>query len=369
MFINENFLNLKESYLFSTIGKKVQDFQKKNPNKRIIKMGIGDVTRPIFKEAINTMHNAVDEMGKIQTFKGYPPECGYEFLINKIIENDYKNRGIQIKNTEVFISDGAKSDCGNIVDIFGKNNIIGITNPVYPVYLDSNIIAGNSVKYIPLNSTNNFIPEIPKEKIDIIYLCFPNNPTGTVLNKTELKKWVDYAIENNALIIYDSAYEAFITEDNISHSIYEIENAKKVAIEIKSFSKTAGFTGIRCSYTIVPEELIGYTINGKEMSINKIWKRRQGTKFNGVSYIIQKAAEAVYSENGIKQIKENIDYYMKNAKIIKNGFSRAGYKTYGGVNAPYVWIKTPNYLGSWDFFDYLLNEKQIVVTPRKWLWK
>lgn len=360
--INENFLKLKDNYLFSTIGKKVKEFQEKNKTKKIIKMGIGDVALPLPRKVIESLHMAVQEMGDISTFKGYPPEYGYDFLKEKIIENDYKSRGVPVDETEIFISDGAKSDTGNILDIF-KNNTVAITNPVYPVYMDTNIIAGNKIVYIPMNEKNNFIPSLPKEKVDIIYLCFPNNPTGTTIKKDELKKWVDYAICNEAIILYDAAYEAFITEENIAHTIYEIEGAKKVAIEFKSFSKTAGFTGLRCGYTVVPKELVSYTKNNEQVSLNQLWARRQSTKFNGVSYIIQKAAEAIYSEEGKKQIKENIRFYMNNAKIIRNTLIDFGYQVYGGVNAPYIWVKTPDNLNSWDFFDCLLKEKYIVGTP------
>ena len=360
--INENFLKLKDNYLFSTIGKKVKEFQEKNKTKKIIKMGIGDVALPLPQKVIESLHMAVQEMGDISTFKGYPPEYGYDFLKEKIIENDYKSRGVLLDETEIFISDGAKSDTGNILDIF-KNNTVAITNPVYPVYMDTNIIAGNKIVYIPMNEKNNFIPSLPKEKVDIIYLCFPNNPTGTSITKDELKKWVDYAICNETIILYDAAYEAFITEENIAHSIYEIEGAKKVAIEFKSFSKTAGFTGLRCGYTVIPKELVCNTKNNEQVSLNKLWRRRQSTKFNGVSYIIQKAAEAIYSEEGKKQIKENIVFYMNNAKIIKNTLINLGYEVYGGVNAPYIWVKTPDNLNSWGFFDYLLKEKNIVGTP------
>ena len=326
-------------------------------------MGIGDVTLPIPRNIIEAMHKAVDEMGDINTFKGYPPEYGYRFLKEKIIENDYKSKGIILDDTEIFISDGAKSDTGNILDIFKSNSTVGITNPVYPVYADTNTIMGNKIVYIPMNKENNFIPELPKEKIDIIYLCFPNNPTGTAITKDELQKWVNYAVENKSIIIYDGAYEAYITQENIAHTIYEIEGAKKVAIEFRSFSKTAGFTGLRCGYTVIPKELIVHTKNNEKINLNKLWARRQSTKFNGVSYITQKAAEAVYTNEGKKQVKENIKFYMENAKIIKEGLTNAGYEVYGGINAPYVWIKTPNKMSSWEFFDYLLNEKGIVGTP------
>lgn len=361
--INENFLKLQDNYLFLSIAKKVNVFQKDNPKKKIIRMGIGDVTLPLPKKVIENLHRAVEEMGDISTFKGYPPEYGYDFLKEKIIENEYKKRNINLDKSEIFISDGAKSDTGNILDIFKKGITVAITNPVYPVYMDTNIIVGNKIIYLPMNKENKFIPELPKEKVDIIYLCFPNNPTGATLEKQELKKWVDYAIQNKSIILYDSAYSAFITENNVPHSIYEIEGAKNVAIEFKSFSKTAGFTGLRCSYTIVPKEVKAYTSKEKEIELNALWGRRQSTKFNGVSYIIQKAAEAIYSEEGEKQVKENIEFYMENAKIIRDELIKLGYVVYGGVNAPYIWCKTQKELNSWEFFDYLLNEKAIVATP------
>ena len=373
--INENFLNLQDSYLFSTIAKKVAEFQKNNPDKRIIKLGIGDVTRPIAPKIIEAMHKAVDEMGKQETFRGYGPEQGYEFLREKISENDYKKRGVNIDIDEIFVSDGAKCDCGNIGDIFGIDNVVAITDPVYPVYLDTNVMAGRSgeynektgmyenIIYIPATAENNFVPEFPKKVPDMIYLCFPNNPTGTTLNKKDLKKWVDYAKQNKSIILFDSAYEAFISEEDVPHTIYEIEGAKDVAIEFRSFSKTAGFTGIRCAYTVVPKNLKGYTKDGKEIELNALWNRRHGTKFNGVSYPIQRAAEAVYSEEGQKQIKENIEYYMNNAKIIKEGLQEAGYTVYGGINAPYIWLKVPEGLTSWEFFDKLLNKANVVGTP------
>ena len=368
--VNENYLNLQDSYLFSTIAKKVAEFQEKNPDKKIIKLGIGDVTLPIAPKVIEAIHKAADEMAVKESFRGYGPEQGYDFLREKIVEFDYKKRGIDIEKDEIFVSDGAKCDTANIQELFDKDNVIAITDPVYPVYLDTNVMAGRSGKfneetgkfekvvYMPVKAENNFIPEFPKEKVDMIYLCLPNNPTGTVLNKEELKKWVDYTIENEAIILFDSAYEAFISEENVPHSIYEIEGAKKVAIEFRSFSKTAGFTGVRCAYTVVPKELkIG------DISLNKLWNRRQCTKFNGVPYITQRAAEAVYTEEGQKQIKENIAYYMNNAKIIREGLKEAGYTVYGGINAPYIWLKVPNGMTSWEFFDKLLEEKNIVGTP------
>lgn len=368
--INKNYLKLQDSYLFSTIAKKVADFQEKHPDKKVIKLGIGDVTLPIIPAVIKAMHQAVEEMGEKESFKGYGPEQGYDFLREKIVEWDYKKRGISIQKEEIFVSDGAKCDTGNFQELFDINNTIAITDPVYPVYLDSNVMAGRTgnfneetqkfdkVVYMPVTKENNFIPELPKEKVDLIYLCLPNNPTGTVLSKEELKKWVDYAKENKALILFDAAYEAFIVEENVPHSIYEIEGAKEVAIEFKSFSKTAGFTGIRCAYTVVPKEI---QIEG--VSLNNLWNRRQCTKFNGVPYITQRGAEAVYTEEGQKQIKENIEYYRENARIIREGLERAGYTVYGGINAPYIWLKVPDGVTSWEFFDKLLEEKNIVGTP------
>ena len=371
--INEDFLNLQESYLFSTIAKKVAEYTKNNPDKKVIKLGIGDVTKPIVSECIEAMHKAVDEIGTVESFKGYGPEQGYEFLRKAIVENDYKKMGIDID--EIFVSDGAKCDCGNIVDIFAKDNKVAITDPVYPVYLDTNVMSGRSGKYneekgiyenivyLPVTAENDFKPELPKEKVDMIYLCFPNNPTGTVLEKEDLKIWIDYAKENKSIILYDAAYEAFITEDKIPHSIYEIEGAKDVAIEFKSFSKTAGFTGVRCAYVVIPKTVKGYTKSGQEIDLNKLWNRRTCTKFNGVSYIVQKAAEATYTDKGKKEIKENIDYYMNNAKIIKEGLKEAGFTVYGGVNSPYIWLKVPEGITSWEFFDKLLEEVNVVGTP------
>lgn len=362
-FINENFLKLQDSYLFSTIAKKVAKYMEENPDKKIIKLGIGDVTKPIVPACLEAMHKAVEEIGTKEGFKGYGPEQGYPFLRKAIVENDYKARGTQIQEDEIFVSDGAKCDCGNIVDIFATNNKVAITDPVYPVYLDTNIMAGREVIYLPVTAENDFKPELPKEKVDMIYLCFPNNPTGTVLKKEDLKKWVDYAKENKAIILYDAAYEAFITEGNVPHSIYEIEGAKEVAIEFKSYSKTAGFTGVRCAYVVVPKALKGYTKTGEEVLLNSLWNRRTCTKFNGVSYIVQRAAEATYSAEGKRQIGENIKYYLENAKIIKEGLEEAGYAVYGGVDSPYVWLKVPKNMTSWEFFDKLLEEVNIVGTP------
>ncbi len=373
--INENFLELQESYLFATIAQKVAKYSKENPDKKIIKLGIGDVTRPIPQVVLQAIHKATDEQASSETFRGYGPEQGYEFLREKIKEYDYKSRNVDIDIDEIFVSDGAKCDCGNIVDILAQDNKVAITDPVYPVYLDTNVMSGRSGKYdketgkyenivyIPATSKNNFVPELPKEKVDIIYLCYPNNPTGTTLTKEQLATWVKYAKENKALILFDAAYEAFITDENVPHSIYEIDGAKEVAIEFRSYSKTAGFTGMRCAFIVVPKELKGYTKSGEEVSINKLWNRRHCTKFNGVSYIVQRAAEAVYTEEGRKQIKENIDYYKENAKIIKQGLEEAGYTVYGGVNSPYVWLKLPDGMKSWDFFDKLLTEANVVGTP------
>lgn len=373
--INENFLDLQDSYLFSTIAKKVSKFQEENPDKKIIKLGIGDVTLPIAPACIEAMKRAAEDCAKKETFKGYGPEQGYEFLRAKIAEKEYRSRGIEIDKDEIFISDGAKCDTGNIVDIFSSNNKVAITDPVYPVYLDTNVMSGRAGKYdestgkydniiyMPCTAENNFEPSFPQEVPDIIYLCFPNNPTGTVLKKSQLEKWVRYAKENKSLILFDAAYESFITEDDVPHSIYEISGAREVAIEFKSYSKIAGFTGIRGGYTVIPKELKGYSEDGKEISLHKLWNRRQCTKFNGASYITQRGAEAIYSEEGNEQIRANIEYYKENARIIKSGLEEAGYQVFGGINAPYIWLKLPENVKSWDFFDKLLNEVQVVGTP------
>ncbi len=374
--VNENYLKLPGSYLFAEIARRRDAFIKENPKAEIIRLGIGDVTRPLPGEVIKGLHKAVDEMGDEKTFKGYGPDgYGYGFLIEKIVKTDYLPRGVVLDEDEVFVSDGAKSDTANIQEIFGTGNIIALTDPVYPVYLDSNVMAGRAgnydsaagrfdrVVYMPCTSENSFAPELPKSRVDMIYLCFPNNPTGMTISKAELKKWVDYARANRAVILYDSAYEAYISEKDVPHSIYEIEGAKEVAIEFRSFSKTAGFTGTRCAYTVVPKALMAYTADGSEVSLNKLWYRRQTTKFNGVAYIIQKAAAAVYSEEGQKQIRAIVEYYMTNARIIREGLISIGIQAFGGVNAPYIWLKTPNGMDSWDFFDKLLNEANIVGTP------
>ncbi|MBD8389957.1 LL-diaminopimelate aminotransferase [Dysgonomonas sp. BGC7] len=371
--INENYPKLPGSYLFSDIAKKVNEFKIAHPDANVIRLGIGDVTRPLPPAVVQALHSAVDEMADSASFRGYGPEQGYDFLVNTIVENDYKARGLDIAADEIFVSDGSKSDTGNIGDILGLDNIVAITDPVYPVYVDTNVMAGRAgefvdgrwskLVYLPCTIENDFVPSLPKSKVDIIYLCYPNNPTGTTLTREQLKIWVDYALENKALILFDGAYEAFITEDDVPHSIYEIEGAKEVAIEFRSFSKTAGFTGTRCAYTVVPKAVMGYTKSGEAVSLNKLWNRRHTTKFNGVPYVIQRAAEACYSEEGKKQVKATIDYYLNNAGIIRAGLAEQGLKVYGGVNSPYIWVKTPDKVSSWGFFDYLLNDLHIVGTP------
>lgn len=371
--INEHFLKLQNSYLFSDIAKKVNAFKVTHPQKQVISLGIGDVTQPLAPAVRKAMHKAVDDLGNKETFHGYGPEQGYPFLIDAIIKNDYTSRGITIEPGEVFVSDGAKSDTGNIGDILRHDNSIGVTDPVYPVYIDSNVMAGRTgildggkwsdVVYIPCTEENNFIPDLPSRRVDILYLCYPNNPTGTTLSKEELKKWVNYALANDVIIMYDAAYEAYIQHPDIPHSIYEIKGAKKVAIEFRSFSKTAGFTGVRCGYTIVPKELNGFTLNGRRVALNQLWNRRQTTKFNGTSYITQRGAEAVYSPEGKEQIRASIDYYMTNARIMREGLLECGLKVYGGEDAPYIWLKTPNGINSWKFFEKLLYETYIVGTP------
>lgn len=368
--INENYLKLPGSYLFSTIGKKVNAFTASNPEKKIIRLGIGDVTLPLAPAVINRLHSAVDEMAVKETFKGYAPDLGYAFLREAIAKNDFADRGVTIDIDEIFISDGAKSDSGNIGDIFAVDNRIAVCDPVYPVYVDTNVMAGrageyhadlekwSNVIYMPCLEENNFAPKLPKETPDIIYLCFPNNPTGSAIYKTELQKWVDYALKVGAVIIYDAAYEAYISEEGVPHSIYECSGAKACAIELRSFSKNAGFTGTRLGFTVIPKEL-----KSGDTSLNSLWARRHGTKFNGAPYIIQAAGAEIYTEEGKKQTKEMIAYYMKNAKIIREGLADAGYSVSGGVNAPYIWLKTPDNMTSWEFFDYLLNKANVVGTP------
>ena len=354
MNINENYLNLEQSYLFSTVAKKVNDFAKNNPGKKVIRLGIGDVTLPLCKAVIEAMHKAVDEMGVQETFRGYGPEQGYDFL-RDAVKGYYKTHNVEPEEDEIFISDGAKSDVGNILDLFSKDNTVLVPDPVYPVYVDTNIMAGRKVIFADANAENGFLP-MPDEKIkaDIIYICSPNNPTGAVYNKEQLKKWVDYALKMNAIILFDAAYECFISDETLPKSIYEIENAKKCAIEFCSLSKTAGFTGTRCGYTIVPKELD---------KLNKFWLRRQTTKFNGVPYIVQRGAEAVFSKQGQKEIRENINYYKENAKLISQTLKECGIWHVGGEHSPYIWLKCPNNMTSWEFFDYLLENIQVVGTP------
>ncbi len=368
--INDNYLKLPGSYLFSTIGKKVREFSESNPDKKIIRLGIGDVTLPLSSTVVHALHRAVDEMGVAETFKGYAPDLGYEFLRQAIVDNDYRARGAEIALDEIFISDGAKSDSGNIGDIFSVDNKIAVCDPVYPVYVDTNAMAGRTgdyieatgkwseVIYMPCTEETNFAPQLPEKTPDIIYLCFPNNPTGSTITKSELQTWVDYALRVGAVIIYDAAYEAYITQEDVPHTIYECEGAKACAIELRSFSKNAGFTGTRLGFTVIPKELKS---NG--VTLNSLWARRHGTKFNGAPYIIQRAGEAIYTEEGKIETKEMIAYYMNNAKVIREGLAHAGYSVSGGINAPYIWMKTPKNMSSWEFFDYLLNEANVVGTP------
>lgn len=371
--VNEHFLKLPNNYLFSDIAKKVNAFKVSHPKTDLIRLGIGDVTCPLPQASIEAMHKAVDELANKETFHGYGPEQGYDFLIDAVIRNDYTPRGVYLEPDEVFISDGAKSDTGNIGDILRHDNSIGVTDPIYPVYIDSNVMCGragiledgrwSNVVYLPCLSENNFVPEIPDRRIDILYLCYPNNPTGTVISKAELKKWVNYALENDTLILYDAAYEAYIQDPDIPHSIYEIKGAKKVAIEFRSFSKTAGFTGVRCGYTVVPKELTAATLEGERIPLNRMWNRRQCTKFNGTSYITQRGAEAIYTPEGKKQVKAIIQYYMANARIMKEALESTGLKVFGGENAPYLWVKTPGEVNSWKFFEQMLYEANVVGTP------
>ncbi|HIJ71721.1 MAG TPA: LL-diaminopimelate aminotransferase [Planctomycetes bacterium] len=373
--INENFLKLQAGYLFPEIGRRVSAFAKANPDADIIKLGIGDVTEPLAPAVIEAMHDAVDEMSRIETFHGYDDSGrGYDFLIDAIIKNDYAPRGVKIEPSEVFISDGSKCDTGNFQEIFGIDNVVGVADPVYPVYVDTNVMAGRTgsaddkgrygkIVYMPCTAQNDFVPELPTKDVDLIYLCFPNNPTGAVANKAQLAKWVEYAKEHKSIILFDAAYEAFISDPELPHSIYEIDGAKEVAVEFRSFSKTAGFTGVRCAFTIVPKKLKAYKADGSACEVNPIWARRHCTKFNGVSYITQKGAAAVYSPAGKKQIRQTIELYMSNAALICRGLSDLGYDVYGGVNAPYVWLKTPAGFGSWNFFDRVLEKAHVVGTP------
>lgn len=372
--VNEHYLKLQKNYLFADIAKKVKAYKISHPKANVISLGIGDVTQPLAPAVIEAMHKAVDDMAKRETFHGYGPEQGYLWLREAIVKNDFLPRGIHIDPSEVFVNDGAKSDTGNIGELVRWDNSIGVTDPIYPVYIDSNVMCGragvlengkwSNVTYMPCLESNDFVPQIPDHRVDMIYLCYPNNPTGTVISKEELKKWVSYAIKNDTLILYDAAYEAYITEPDIPHSIYEIKGAKKVAIEFHSYSKTAGFTGVRCGYTVIPKELTAVTLDGKErLALTPLWDRRQCTKFNGTSYISQRAAEAIYTPEGKKQTKATIDYYMGNAKLMYDSLKRLGFRVYGGVNAPYLWVKTPDGTDSWKFFEQLLYGAQIVCTP------
>ena len=368
--VNHNYLKLPGSYLFSTIGKKVRAYKEENPDKEVISLGIGDVTQPLVPAIIDALHGAVEEMAHAETFHGYAPDLGYEFLRRAIAKNDYQDRGCDVAADEIFVSDGAKSDSGNIQEIFGTDNKVAVCDPVYPVYVDTNVMAGrtgeyNTVRenfdgviYMPCRKENGFLPEFPSEVPDLIYLCFPNNPTGSAITKDELQKWVDYANKNGCVIIYDAAYEAYISEENVPHSIYECEGARTCAIELRSFSKNAGFTGVRLGFTAIPKELVRDGV-----SLHSLWARRHGTKFNGAPYIVQKAGEAVYSEAGKAQLKNQVGYYMRNAKLIHDELTKAGFSVSGGVNAPYIWLETPDKMTSWEFFDYLLKNANVVGTP------
>lgn len=372
--VNDNFCKLPASYLFSEVARKINAYREAHPGVEIIRMGIGDVTRPICPAAVAALEKASAEQGDASTFHGYGPEQGYAFLAEKIARHDYASRGIDIAVDEIFISDGAKSDTGNIGDILSVDDIVAVTDPVYPVYVDTNVMAGRAgtlgadgrwsrIVYMPCTAENGFVPALPANVPDVIYLCYPNNPTGTTLTRDQLKVWVDYARKHNALILFDSAYEAYITEDDVPHSIYEIEGAREVAIEFRSYSKTAGFTGLRCGYTVVPKALKGVDGDGREVSLNALWNRRQCTKFNGASYIVQRAAEALYTPEGREQVKETVAYYMRNAAILREGVKAAGLEVFGGVNAPYIWVKTPAGMSSWEFFDMLLDKCHIAGTP------
>jgi len=372
--INEHYLKLTKNYLFADIAKKVNAFKVSHPKSDVISLGIGDVTRPLCPAVIEAMHKAVDEMSSVETFRGYGPEQGYLFLREAIVKNDFLPRGIHLDPSEVFVNDGAKSDTGNIGELIRWDNSMGVTDPVYPVYVDSNVMCGragslengkwSNVTYLPCTEANNFVPQVPDHRVDIIYLCYPNNPTGTVISRDELRKWVNYALKNDTLIFYDAAYEAYIRDPEIPHSIYEIKGARKVAIEFHSFSKTAGFTGVRCGYTIVPKELTAAVLNnGERVPLNPMWNRRQCTKFNGTSYISQRAAEAIYTPEGKEQVRATIDYYMENARIMREALSKLGFKVYGGENAPYIWLRVPEGSDSWKFFEQMLYGAQVVCTP------
>jgi LL-diaminopimelate aminotransferase len=372
--INDNYLKLKAGYLFPEIGRRVSAFAAAHPSAKIIRMGIGDVTEPLPPAIVEATHRAVDEMSQRETFHGYGPEQGYDFLRNAIAKNDYQARGCDIAADEVFVSDGSKCDGGNILDIFGHDNSIAVCDPVYPIYVDTNVMAGHTgeanekgeyqgLVYMRATAENHFSPEIPKEKVDLVYLCFPNNPTGAVASRERLTQWVQYAKANDAVILFDAAYEAYITEEKIPHSIYEIPGARDVAIEFRSFSKTAGFTGVRCAFTVVPKSVTGRAKDGSRVPLHRLWTRRHTTKFNSVAYIVQRGAEAVYSDAGRQEVRKLVEFYLENAKLVRDGLTSIGLKAYGGVNAPYVWVKTPRNLTSWDAFDLLLTKANVVVTP------
>lgn len=372
--VNENYLKLKSSYLFTEIARRVKAFTEANPSAAVIRLGIGDVTRPLAPAVVSALHDAVEDMARPETFKGYGPETGYSFLAEKIAEHDYASRGVRVAADEIVISDGAKSDTANIQEIFAADAVVALTDPVYPVYVDSNVMAGRGGSateegrydrfvYLPAVAENGFSPALPDRHVDLIYLCYPNNPTGAVISREALKTWVDYARREKAVILYDAAYEAFIQDPDVPHSIYEVEGARECAIEFRSFSKTAGFTGTRCAFTVVPKDLQGQDSQGEPVSLHALWTRRQNTKFNGAPYIVQKAAAAVYTPEGQAQVRETVAYYMENARIIREGLEAAGLSVYGGRNAPYIWVKTPAGLTSWGFFDKLLNEANVVGTP------
>lgn len=355
MMVNDNYMNLAANYLFADIAKRVKTFKEGNPKADVISLGIGDVTLPLAPAVVEALHTAVNEMATAASFRGYGPERGYDFLREAIVENDFRRRGIDVEADEVFVSDGAKSDTGNFQELFSAQCVVAVTNPVYPVYVDSNLMAGRTIIKLPCSAENGFVPELPKGHVDIIYLCYPNNPTGTTLTKAQLKAWVDYATQEEALIFYDAAYEAYIQSEDVPHSIYEIPGASRCAVEFHSYSKTAGFTGIRCGYTVVPKTL--------KMPLNRLWNRRQCTKFNGASYLSQRAAEAIYTSEGKAQVKETIAYYMENARLMRGALTDMGFRVYGGIDAPYLWLGTPDRMSSWEFFDWMLRSAHVVCTP------
>jgi len=373
-YVNEHYLKLTAGYLFPEIGRRVTKFCDQNPSANVIRLGIGDVTEPLAPAVIQAMHAAVDELTERSSFRGYGPEQGYDFLREAIAKHDYQARGAAVDADEIFVSDGSKCDSGNILDVFGENNVNAVLDPVYPVYVDTNVMAGHTgpadasgryggLVYLPVTAGNDFVPELPRQRVDLIYLCYPNNPTGVVATTETLKRWVDYAQQNGSVILYDAAYEAYITDPAIPHSIYEIDGAREVAIEFRSFSKTAGFTGVRCAFTVIPKGLKGKTRDGREVMIHPLWNRRHCTKFNGVSYPVQRGAAAIYSPEGKRQVRETIEFYLANARLVREALTKLGIQVFGGVNAPYVWLKTPGNLSSWDFFDRLLQEAHLVGTP------